>query len=103
IPQGASILPTTYIPPDAAVQNYNLIALPKPTLQPNLKYLPLHLPQHNIPLNPISPPPIPTLSPKPVGGFNTILKQIQPRPPLKPNLHQQELPKTPAYLLTHLS
>ncbi|WP_398574556.1 SDR family oxidoreductase, partial [Staphylococcus epidermidis] len=57
IPQRPTILPTTYIPPHAPLQNYNLIPLPKPTLHPNLKYLPLHLPQHNIRVNPISAPP----------------------------------------------
>ncbi|WP_145506969.1 SDR family oxidoreductase, partial [Staphylococcus warneri] len=76
---------------------------PKPSLEPNLKYLPLHLPQHNIRLNPISPPPIPTLTPKPVPPFNTILKQIQQPSPLTPNLHQQQLPKTPPYLFSHFS
>uniref|UniRef100_UPI0011A87042 SDR family oxidoreductase n=1 Tax=Staphylococcus epidermidis TaxID=1282 RepID=UPI0011A87042 len=93
-PERRNILPPTYIPPHPPLQNYNLIRVPKPSLHPNVKYLPLHLPQDNIPLNPISPPPIPTLTPKPLRPFNTILKQIQPRPPLKPNLHQQEVPKT---------
>ncbi|WP_145365203.1 SDR family oxidoreductase, partial [Staphylococcus epidermidis] len=85
------------------VQNYNVISLPKPTLQANLKYLPYHLPPHNIPLNPISPPPIPTLTPKPLPPSNTILKQIQQPPPLTPNLDQEQLAKTPAYLFSDFS
>lgn len=40
---------------------------------------------------------------KGVGGFNTILKEIEERAPLKRNVDQVEVGKTAAYLLSDLS
>jgi enoyl-[acyl-carrier protein] reductase I len=38
-----------------------------------------------------------------VGGFNTILKEIEERSPLRRNVDQEEVGKTAAYLLSDLS
>ncbi|MEJ7485604.1 SDR family oxidoreductase, partial [Staphylococcus hominis] len=57
----------------------------------------------NIRVNAISAGPIRTLSGKGVGGFNTILKEIEERSPLKRNVDQEEVGKTAAYLLSDLS
>jgi hypothetical protein len=39
------------------------------------------------------------IGPAEIGGFNTILKEIEERAPLKRNVDQVEVGKTAAYLL----
>ena len=86
-----------------AVQNYNVMGVAKASLEANVKYLALDLGEDNIRVNAISAGPIRTLSAKGVGGFNTILKEIEARAPLKRNVDQEEVGKTAAYLLSDLS
>ena len=102
MPEGGSIVATTYIGGEAAVQNYNVMGVAKASLEANVKYLALDLGEDNIRVNAISAGPIRTLSAKGVGGFNTILKEIEARAPLKRNV-DQEVGKTAAYLLSDLS
>lgn len=47
--------------------------------------------------------PIRTLSAKGVGGFNTILKEIEERAPLRRNVDQEEVGKTAAtyWVISH--
>ena len=101
MPEGGSIVATTYIGGEAAVQNYNVMGV-KASLEANVKYLALDLGEDNIRVNAISAGPIRTLSAKGVGGFNTILKEIEARAPLKRNVDQEEVGKTAAYLLSDL-
>lgn len=103
MPEGGSIVATTYIGGEAAVQNYNVMGVAKASLEANVKYLALDLGEDNIRVNAISAGPIRTLSAKGVGGFNTILKEIEARAPLKRNVDQEEVGKTAAYLLSDLS
>ncbi|OMG44647.1 enoyl-ACP reductase, partial [Paenibacillus macerans] len=72
MPEGGSIVATTYIGGEAAVQNYNVMGVAKASLEANVKYLALDLGEDNIRVNAISAGPIRTLSAKGVGGFNTI-------------------------------
>lgn len=83
--------------------NYNVMGVAKASLEANVKYLALDLGPDNIRVNAISAGPIRTLSAKGVGGFNTILKEIEERAPLKRNVDQVEVGKTAAYLLSDLS
>ena len=93
MPEGVSIVATTY----------NVMGVAKASLEANVKYLALDLGEDNIRVNAISAGPIRTLSAKGVGGFNTILKEIEARAPLKRNVDQEEVGKTAAYLLSDLS
>ena len=70
----------------------------KASLEANVKYLAYDLGPDNIRVNAISAGPIRTLSGKGVGGFNTILKEIEERAPLRRNVDQEEVGKTAAYL-----
>ena len=99
MPEGGSIVATTYIGGEAAVQNYNVMGVAKASLEANVKYLALDLGEDNIRVNAISAGPIA----KGVGGVNTILKEIEARAPLKRNVDQEEVGKTAAYLLSDLS
>ncbi|MBF7017487.1 enoyl-ACP reductase FabI [Staphylococcus durrellii] len=103
MPEGGSIVATTYIGGEYAVQNYNVMGVAKASLEANVRYLAADLGGDNIRVNAISAGPIRTLSAKGVGGFNTILKEIEERAPLKRNVDQEEVGKTAAYLLSDFS
>ena len=98
--EGGSIVATTYIGGEYAVSNYNVMGVAKASLEANVRYLAADLGEDNIRVNAISAGPIRTLSAKGVGGFNTILKEIEERAPLKRNVTQEEVGKTAAYLLS---
>ena len=99
MPNGGSIVATTYLGGEFAVQNYNVMGVAKASLEANVKYLAYDLGPDNIRVNAISAGPR-TLSAKGVGGFNTILKEIEERAPLRRNVDQEEVGKTAAYLLS---
>ncbi|MDK9860488.1 enoyl-ACP reductase FabI [Staphylococcus equorum] len=101
--EGGSIVATTYLGGEFAVQNYNVMGVAKASLEANVRYLALDLGEDNIRVNAISAGPIRTLSAKGVGGFNTILNEIKERAPLKRNVDQEEVGKTAAYLLSDFS
>src|SRR5699024_9653282 len=101
--EGGSIVVTTYLGGEYAVQNYNVMGVAKESLEANVRYLALDLGEVNIRVNAISAGPIRTLSAKGVGGFNTIMKEIEERAPLKRNADQEEVGKTAAYLLSDFS
>lgn len=103
MPEGGSIVATTYLGGEFAVQNYNVMGVAKASLEANVRYLALDLGQENIRVNAISAGPIRTLSAKGVGGFNSILNEISERAPLKRNVDQEEVGKTAAYLLSDFS
>ena len=103
MPNGGSIVATTYLGGEFAVQNYNVMGVAKASLEANVKYLAYDLGPDNIRVNAISAGPIRTLSAKGVGGFNTILKEIEERAPLRRNVDQEEVGKTAAYLLSDFS
>ena len=101
--EGGSIVATTYLGGEYAVQNCNVMGVAKASLEANVRYLALDLGEDNIRVNAISAGPIRTLSAKGVGSFNTIMKEIEERAPLKRNVDQEEVGKTAAYLLSDLS
>jgi enoyl-[acyl-carrier protein] reductase I len=103
MPNGGSIVATTYLGGEFAVQNYNVMGVAKASLEANVKYLAYDLGPDNIRVNAISAGPFRTLSAKGVGGFNTILKEIEERAPLRRNVDQEEVGKTAAYLLSDFS
>lgn len=103
MPEGGSIVTTTYLGGEYAVPNYNVMGVAKASLEANVRYLALDLGQDNIRVNAVSAGPIRTLSAKGVGGFNTILKEVEERAPLKRNVDKEEVGKTAAFLLSDLS
>ncbi|MCG3399848.1 enoyl-ACP reductase FabI [Staphylococcus massiliensis] len=101
--EAGSIVATSYIGGEFAVQNYNVMGVAKASLEANVRYLAQDLGKDNIRVNTISAGPIRTLSAKGIGGLNTILKEIESRAPLQRNVDQEEVGKTAAYLLSDLS
>ncbi|OSC57367.1 enoyl-ACP reductase, partial [Staphylococcus aureus] len=97
MPEGVSIVATKDLGSKFAVQKYNVIGVAKASLEANVTYLALDLGPDNIRVNAISAGPIRTLSAKGVGGFNTILKEIEERAPLKRIVDQIEVGNTAAH------
>ena len=81
-----SIVATTYLGGEFAIQNYNVMGVAKASLEANVKYLAYDLGPDNIRVNAISAGPIRTLSAKGVGGLNLILKEVEERAPLRRNV-----------------
>ncbi|AYU54783.1 enoyl-ACP reductase FabI [Staphylococcus debuckii] len=103
MPEGGSIVATTYIGGELAMPNYNVMGVAKASLEANVRYLAYDLGQENIRVNSISAGPIRTVSAKGVGDLNIILKEVEERAPLRRNVDQEEVGKTAAYLLSDLS
>ncbi|HDV6254931.1 TPA: enoyl-ACP reductase FabI [Staphylococcus pseudintermedius] len=101
--EAGSIVTSSYIGGEFAVPNYNVMGVAKASLEASVKYLAADLGQDNIRVNSISAGPIRTLSARGVGGFTSILKEIEERAPLRRNVDQEEVGKTAAYLLSDFS
>ncbi|TDM03808.1 enoyl-ACP reductase FabI [Macrococcus carouselicus] len=101
--ENGSIVTTTYLGGEIAMQNYNVMGVAKASLESNVRYLAQDLGADGIRVNAISAGPIRTLSAKGVGGLNTILHEVEERSPLKRNVDIVDVGKTAAYLLSDLS
>lgn len=101
--EGGSIITLTYLGGERVVQNYNIMGVAKASLDASMKYLANDLGKDNIRVNAISAGPIRTLSAKGVGDFNSILKEIETKAPLRRTVTQEEVGSTAYYLLSDLS
>ncbi|SDJ86647.1 enoyl-ACP reductase FabI [Sediminibacillus albus] len=101
--EGGSIVTMTYLGGERVVQNYNVMGVAKASLDASMKYLANDLGKNNIRVNGISAGPIRTLSAKGVGDFNTVLKQIEEKAPLRRTVTQEEVGDTAYYLMSDLS
>lgn len=101
--EGGSIVTLTYLGGERVVQNYNIMGVAKASLDASMKYLANDLGKDNIRVNAISAGPIRTLSAKGVGDFNSILKEIEAKAPLRRTVTQEEVGSSAYYLLSELS
>lgn len=101
--EGGSIITLTYLGGERVVSNYNVMGVAKASLEASVKYLANDLGKHNIRVNAVSAGPIRTLSAKGVGDFNSILKQIEERAPLRRNVTQEEVGNTALFLFSDLA
>ncbi|WP_440894925.1 enoyl-ACP reductase FabI [Amphibacillus sp. Q70] len=101
--EGGSLVTLTYLGGERVVQNYNIMGVAKASLDASMRYLANDLGKKNIRVNAISAGPIRTLSAKGVGDFNTILKEIEAKAPLRRTVTQEEVGSTAYYLLSELS
>lgn len=101
--EGGSIVTLTYLGGERVVQNYNIMGVAKASLDASMKYLANDLGKANIRINAISAGPIRTLSAKGVGDFNSILKEIEAKAPLRRTVTQEEVGSNAYYLLSDLS
>ena len=101
--EGGSIVTLTYLGGERVVENYNVMGVAKASLDASMKYLANDLGKHGIRVNAISAGPIRTLSAKGIGDFNSILKEIEERAPLRRTVTQEEIGDTALFLMSDLS
>jgi enoyl-[acyl-carrier protein] reductase I len=100
---GGSIVTLTYLGGERAIQNYNVMGVAKASLDASVRYLAADLGKENIRVNSISAGPIRTLSAKGVGDFNTILKEIEEKAPLRRTTTPEEVGDAAVFLFSDLS
>ncbi|MBB6453066.1 enoyl-[acyl-carrier protein] reductase I [Salirhabdus euzebyi] len=101
--EGGSILTLTYLGGERVVENYNVMGVAKASLDATMRYLANDLGKYGIRVNAISAGPIRTLSAKGVGDFNSILKVIEEKSPLRRPVTQEEVGDTAYFLMSDLS
>ncbi|MED3551581.1 MULTISPECIES: enoyl-ACP reductase FabI [Cytobacillus] len=101
--EGGSIVTLTYLGGERAIKNYNVMGVAKASLDASVKYLAADLGKDGIRVNSISAGPIRTLSAKGVSDFNSILKEIEERSPLRRTTTPEEVGDTAVFLFSELS
>ena len=101
--EGGSIVTLTYLGGEKVVPNYNIMGVAKASLDMSVRYLAADLGRFNIRVNAISAGPIRTLSAKGVSDFNSVLKEIEERAPLRRNTTPEEVGDTALFLFSQLS
>ncbi|AIY06051.1 enoyl-ACP reductase [Planococcus sp. PAMC 21323] len=101
--EGGSIVALTYIGGERVMPNYNVMGVAKASLEMSVRYLAADLGKHNIRVNAISSGPIRTLSSKGVSDFNSILREIEEKAPLRRNTTPEEVGDTAAFLFSDMS
>ncbi|MCK9906262.1 SDR family oxidoreductase, partial [Frankia sp. Cpl3] len=81
--EGGSIVTMTYLGGERVVPNYNVMGVAKAALDASVRYLASDLGKENIRVNAISAGPIRTLAAKGVRNFNSMLKEIEEKTPLR--------------------
>ncbi|MBS4193664.1 enoyl-ACP reductase FabI [Lederbergia citri] len=103
MPDGGSIVTLTYLGGERVVTNYNVMGVAKASLDASVMYLASDLGKHGIRVNSISAGPIRTLSAKGISDFNSILKDIEERAPLRRTTTPEEVGDTALFLFSDLS
>lgn len=103
MPDGGSIVTLTYLGGERAIPNYNVMGVAKASLDASVKYLAADLGKNGIRVNSISAGPIRTLSAKGISDFNTILKEIEEKAPLRRTTTPEEVGDTALFLFSDLS
>ncbi|MBI0579707.1 enoyl-ACP reductase FabI [Neobacillus cucumis] len=101
--EGGSIVTLTYLGGERAIQNYNVMGVAKASLDASVRYLASDLGKDGIRVNSISAGPIRTLSAKAIGEFNSILKEIEEKAPLRRTTTPEEVGDTAVFLFSDLS
>ncbi|MDN4073671.1 enoyl-ACP reductase FabI [Fictibacillus terranigra] len=101
--EGGSIVTLTYLGGERVLQNYNVMGVAKASLDASVKYLASDLGKDGIRVNAISAGPIRTLAAKGIGDFNSILKQIEEKSPLRRTTTPEEVGDTALFLMSDLS
>ncbi|GGG24047.1 enoyl-ACP reductase FabI [Paenibacillus abyssi] len=101
--EGGSIMTMTYLGAERALRNYNVMGVAKAALEASVRYLANDLGPHNIRVNAISAGPIRTLAAKGIKDFNSILRQVEEKAPLRRTTETAEVGDTAMFLMSNLS
>lgn len=98
--EGGSIVTLTYLGAEKALRNYNVMGVAKAALEASVRYLANDLGPHSIRVNAISAGPIRTLAAKGIAGFNSILKQVEEKAPLRRTTDASDVGDTALFLMS---
>ncbi|KIL37404.1 enoyl-ACP reductase [Cohnella kolymensis] len=98
--EGGSIVTMTYLGAEKALRNYNVMGVAKAALEASVRYLANDLGPQSIRVNAISAGPIRTLAAKGIAGFNSILKQVEERAPLRRTTEAADVGDTALFLMS---
>lgn len=101
--EGGSIITMTYMGSERVMPNYNVMGVAKAALEASVRYLANDLGPKGIRVNAISAGPIRTLAAKGISDFNSILKQVEEKAPLRKTTETAEVGDTAMFLASHLS
>jgi enoyl-[acyl-carrier protein] reductase I len=101
--EGGSIVTLTYLGGERAIKNYNVMGVAKASLEASVRYLAADLGKDGIRVNAISAGPIRTLSAKGISEFNSILKEIEEKAPLRRTTTPEEVGDTAVFLFSDLA
>lgn len=101
--EGGSIMTMTYMGSERVMRNYNVMGVAKAALEASVRYLANDLGPRNIRVNAVSAGPIRTLAAKGISDFNSILKQVEEKAPLRRTTDTAEVGDTAMFLISHLS
>jgi enoyl-[acyl-carrier protein] reductase I len=101
--EGGSIMTMTYLGAERAMKNYNVMGVAKAALEASVRYLAADLGQFGVRVNGISAGPIRTLAAKGIKDFNSILRQVEEKAPLRKTTETAEVGDTAMFLMSHLS
>lgn len=101
--EGGSIMTMTYMGSERVMRNYNVMGVAKAALESSVRYLANDLGVRRIRVNAISAGPIRTLAAKGISDFNSILKQVEEKAPLRKTTEAAEVGDTAMFLLSDLS
>lgn len=99
--EGGSIVTLSYLGAERALPNYNVMGVAKAALEASVRYIASDLGPKNIRINAISAGPMRTLAAKGIAGFNSILKQVEEKAPLRRTTEQAEVGDTALFLMSH--
>ncbi|MBD2848354.1 enoyl-ACP reductase FabI [Paenibacillus sp. IB182496] len=101
--EGGSIMTMTYLGAERALRNYNVMGVAKAALEASVRYLANDLGPHGVRVNAISAGPIRTLAAKGIKDFNSILRQVEEKAPLRRTTETAEVGDTALFLMSPLS
>ena len=101
--EGGGIVTLTYMGAERVMRNYNVMGVAKAALEASVRYLAADLGPTGIRVNAISAGPIRTLAAKGISDFNSILKIVEEKAPLRRTTETAEVGDAAMFLLSGLS
>ncbi|MDI3257439.1 MAG: enoyl-ACP reductase [Kyrpidia sp.] len=101
--EGGSVITMTYMGSERVMPNYNVMGVAKAALEASVRYLAGELGAEGIRVNAISAGPIRTLSAKGIKDFNSILRIVEEKAPLRRTTDPAEVGDTAVFLASAMS
>jgi enoyl-[acyl-carrier protein] reductase I len=98
-----SLVTLSYLGAVRSVPNYNVMGLPKASLEANVRYVAACLGPEGIRANGISAGPIKTLAAAGIGNFGKLLSRFEGAAPLRRNITIDEVGNVAAFLFSDLA